>query len=107
MTGIALPRYEVDDWVIYDNGFDPAEDGTVTAVISESMVRVLYRGDTTAKATSVFDLRPGRSRTCAHRKDDRGLTCTLPEHPETPRGHVYETGSWVTDRHDDHSGGEH
>ena len=43
--------------------------------------------------------------TCAHRLDDTGLACTRDEHED--RGHVYVTGSWVHDRHDSTSGGEH
>jgi hypothetical protein len=45
--------------------------------------------------------------TCAHLKDGYGLPCTRDDHPGEPLGHVYETGSWVADRHDQHSGGEH
>lgn len=54
---------EVGDWVIYRPHPDaPAEDGQVTAVLDGGMVRVLYRGDWTAKATRVADLTPGPRR---------------------------------------------
>jgi hypothetical protein len=37
--------------------------------------------------------------TCAHLKDGYGLPCTRDDHPAEPRGHIYETGSWVDDSH--------
>jgi hypothetical protein len=44
---------------------------------------------------------------CTHELDNAGLHCVRAAHPDTPRGHVYETGSWVADRHDAGNGGEH
>lgn len=37
-----------------------AEDGTITGISTGGMVFVLYRGDTTAKATRAADLEPTR-----------------------------------------------
>jgi len=34
-----------------------------------------------------------------------GLTCTRPEHPEQPRGHVFEA-SWAADRVEREGGGD-
>lgn len=51
----------VGEWVIYHPHGGWPEDGLVTEVIDSAKVRVRYRGDTTAKATYIRDLTPGRS----------------------------------------------
>lgn len=38
---------------------------------------------------------------CSHKLGS--LTCTREPHPSNPGGHVYESGSWVRDRHGDAS----
>lgn len=49
-------------WVIYTPGHGPSEDGTITEVVSETLVRVRYWADgaqAAAKATRLADLALG------------------------------------------------
>lgn len=60
-----MQRSEIhlDQWVIYQGRPDgPREDGTVVSLhaLERGLASVLYRGDTTAKATYISDLTPGR-----------------------------------------------
>lgn len=56
---LKISEIEKDDWVIYrPYPGAQAEDGRVTKV-GETLVHVLYKGDTTAKATHPKDLEFG------------------------------------------------
>lgn len=54
---------EIGEWVVYGGRYpgQRREDGEVTEVINDEMVRVRYAGDRTSKATYIADLEPGRT----------------------------------------------